>query len=61
MASWKNKQRENLLSQVAKECNCPVTYVNAVGGNDELIFDGTSMTLDREGKILTEVSLFGNN
>lgn len=54
----KNKQRENLLSQVAKECNCPVTYVNAVGGNDELIFDGTSMTLDQEGKILNRSKSF---
>ena len=54
----KKEQRETLLSKVAQKCNCPVVYVNAVGGNDELIFDGNSMSIDREGNVLNKSESF---
>lgn len=54
----KNKQREGLLSNVAKKCQCPVAYVNAVGGNDELVFDGASMIVDKNGSVLGRCDSF---
>lgn len=39
----KNEAREPLLQFAADRCNCPAVYCNAVGGNDELIFDGGSL------------------
>ena len=39
----KNEAREPLLQFAADRCNCPAIYCNAVGGNDELIFDGGSL------------------
>ncbi len=41
--SGKNQTREQLVHLAATQCNCPVIYCNAVGGNDELIFDGASL------------------
>ncbi len=37
------------------ETRLPVIYVNQVGGQDELVFDGASFALDRQGKILTQL------
>ncbi|CAA6678415.1 MULTISPECIES: NAD+ synthase [unclassified Lentimonas] len=39
----KNEAREPLLQFAADRCNCTAVYCNAVGGNDELIFDGGSL------------------
>jgi NAD+ synthase (glutamine-hydrolysing) len=50
--------RQDLLSKVAPLCNCPVLYVNVIGGNDELIFDGGSMAVDAEGKTLAALPVF---
>ncbi len=35
----------------ARECSIPVVYVNRVGGQDELVFDGASFVVDREGAL----------
>lgn len=43
--------RLKLLKKIVKESGCPLIYVNLVGGQDELIFDGRSMALDHKGKI----------
>lgn len=42
--------RFNVLKHQVKHYRIPLVYVNAVGGNDELIFDGGSLLLDREGR-----------
>ncbi len=42
---------QELLSGHAQKCRCPVVYVNQVGGNDELIFQGHSMVIDETGKL----------
>ncbi|AAQ00643.1 MULTISPECIES: NAD+ synthase [Prochlorococcus] len=42
--------RQRLASKAAKRLNCPVIYLNQVGGNDELIFDGSSFITDQKGK-----------
>ncbi len=44
--------REGLLCRQAARCGAPVVYVNQVGGNDELIFDGASMAAGADGSLL---------
>lgn len=41
----KTKQRVALIQAAAQKCHCPVVYCNAIGGNDELIFDGNSQVV----------------
>ena len=54
----KQEQRVQLLTNVATQLDCPVCYVNAIGGNDELIFDGRSMVVDSEGNVLKQATPF---
>ncbi|MDD8043252.1 MAG: NAD+ synthase [Verrucomicrobiota bacterium] len=44
--------RLEMLQGVARRYQLPMIYVNQVGGNDELIFDGTSVALDQAGNVL---------
>ncbi len=43
--------RQQIAAKAAKRLQCPVVYLNQVGGNDELIFDGSSFVTDCEGRI----------
>ncbi|MAU24693.1 MAG: NAD+ synthase [Dehalococcoidia bacterium] len=56
----KNKKllREKLLSNVSKECNAHLVYVNAIGGQDELVFDGSSMVYDFKGEKIMSMPSF---
>jgi NAD+ synthase (glutamine-hydrolysing) len=54
----KTGTRRKLISAVSASLNCPSAYINAVGGNDELIFDGRSMVADSQGNILTGLAGF---
>ena len=54
----KASQREDLVRAAAERCNCPVIYCNAVGGNDELIFDGGSIVHHPERGILAGLASF---
>jgi NAD+ synthetase len=45
----KRQYRHDLIGQVARAHNLPVVYVNQVGGNDELIFDGNSVVVGADG------------
>ena len=45
-----SKNKELNLGKVVKKLNCPVAYINSVGGNDELIFDGRSLAMDTNYK-----------
>lgn len=49
-----NKQniREDMLSAIASESSVPVLYVNQVGGNDDLVFDGRSCAFNQEGTLI---------
>jgi NAD+ synthase (glutamine-hydrolysing) len=47
----KHEQRHAILAKRAKSANLPIAYVNCVGGQDELIFDGGSMVVDANGNI----------
>jgi NAD+ synthase (glutamine-hydrolysing) len=48
----KNRVRDELLQRVARKASVPMVYCNLVGGNDELIFDGSSLLLDGSGRLL---------
>ncbi len=45
-------QREQMLAERAAESGCPIAYVNMVGGQDELVFDGASIVVDAAGEVL---------
>lgn len=45
-------QREEVLRASVKEGGLPIVYLNLVGGQDELVFDGGSMAMDAEGRIV---------
>jgi NAD+ synthase (glutamine-hydrolysing) len=48
----KPKAREAMLQHSAKRFQIPMIYANQVGGNDDLIFDGNSFALNRQGEIV---------
>jgi NAD+ synthase (glutamine-hydrolysing) len=50
--------RKKILSKAAKLINAPVFYVNAVGAQTDLVFDGGSMVLNREGNVVSELDYF---
>jgi NAD+ synthase (glutamine-hydrolysing) len=54
----KSGVRQTLVTDSARALGCPVAYVNAVGGNDELIFDGRSLVSDPEGRVTTGMAAF---
>jgi NAD+ synthase (glutamine-hydrolysing) len=47
----KPAERERLFAERAREVNKPLVYVNAIGGQDELVFDGGSLVLDAAGEV----------
>lgn len=53
--------RERMLSHMAQKYKLPVAYVNQVGGNDDLIFDGRSLVYDREGKLVARAKGFAED
>lgn len=50
--------RYETISKRAKEGNMPIVYVNMVGGQDELVFDGGSMLLNQQGEICQSAGFF---
>ena len=54
----KPQLREKVLKIAAIKNNLPIIYVNQVGGNDELIFDGNSCVVSKEGKIILRLKSF---
>ncbi len=48
----KGAGRERMLATRAADSHCAVVYVNQVGGQDELVFDGASLVFDHEGTLL---------
>ena len=54
----KQQMRESLVCLRARELAMPIVYVNQVGGQDELVFDGGSMAVDSLGNIVQRAPLF---
>lgn len=48
----KPQLRLRVLEKVAKKYDIPVLYCNQVGGNDDLVFDGSSMVVDKKGELI---------
>jgi NAD+ synthase (glutamine-hydrolysing) len=57
---WMGKRelRRDMLASIAKQHKVPVVLVNQVGGNDSLVFDGSSVVLNREGKVVAQGKSF---
>ncbi|MGI9066352.1 MAG: NAD(+) synthase, partial [Pyrinomonadaceae bacterium] len=54
----KMAQRCAMVSHRARSAGLPIVFVNLVGGNDGIIFDGASIVADREGKIILQAPPF---
>ena len=48
----KRKARYEIFSAIAKRYDIPLVYVNQIGGNDELLFDGSSIAIDSAGRTI---------
>ena len=60
---WKGKRqvRQQMLSALAKRHHAIVAMVNQVGGNDSLIFDGSSIVMGAEGEVITQAASFSED
>ncbi len=54
----KREFRRDLLASIARQHKVPVVMVNQVGGNDSLVFDGSSLVLNREGEVIAQARSF---
>ena len=54
----KEREREQMLQTRARDNVCYIAFVNAVGAQDELVFDGHSVVLDDEGEVLARAPGF---
>jgi NAD+ synthase (glutamine-hydrolysing) len=54
----KRELRRDMLASIAQQHEVPVAMVNQVGGNDSLVFDGSSIVLNGEGKIIAQARSF---
>ncbi|MGO3897437.1 MAG: NAD+ synthase [Psychrobacter sp.] len=56
----KQENRKAMLAKRSRENNLPIIYVNAVGGQDDLVFDGGSMAIQADGSVAHEAPRFMN-
>jgi NAD+ synthase (glutamine-hydrolysing) len=54
-------EREEMLSGRAVQAGVPIVYVNLVGGQDELVFDGASVVFDAEGLLVARAKQFAED
>jgi NAD+ synthase (glutamine-hydrolysing) len=57
-AKGKNSIKWEMISNIAKRNSVPILYVNQVGGNDSLIFDGNSFMMDSNGEFIARAKSF---
>ena len=50
----KREMRRDMLASISRQHKVPVALVNQVGGNDSLVFDGSSLVLNREGQVIAQ-------
>jgi len=50
----KRQLRRDMLASIARQHRVPVVMVNQVGGNDSLVFDGSSLVLNPEGEVIAQ-------
>ncbi|NEO83295.1 MAG: NAD+ synthase [Spirulina sp. SIO3F2] len=54
----KQQLREAMLTHAAKRFGLPIVYTNQVGGNDDLLFDGASVAVNRRGELVCRAPAF---
>lgn len=54
----KHELRRDMLATIAKEDKVPVAMVNLVGGNDGVIFDGSSLVIAPDGRVIAQGTSF---
>jgi NAD+ synthase/NAD+ synthase (glutamine-hydrolysing) len=54
----KRELRRDMLATIAKNDNVPVAMVNQVGGNDSLVFDGSSLVIAPDGRVIAQGKSF---
>jgi NAD+ synthase (glutamine-hydrolysing) len=54
----KDVEREEMFASRARDNDCGLVFCNAVGGQDELVFDGNSFVLDRQGGVVARAPGF---
>lgn len=57
----KHLHREKITQNIAASLGKPLIYVNQVGGQDSLVFDGSSFVLDFEGKVVLQMKEFATD
>ncbi|GAA0967832.1 NAD+ synthase [Actinocorallia libanotica] len=57
----KDDQRLELCARRAREAGCALAYVNMVGGQDELVFEGDSLIVDAAGELLARAPQFAED
>jgi NAD+ synthetase len=57
----KPRLRRRMLARLAKDGRVPLAYLNLVGGNDELVFDGGSIVIDETGRVRARAALFAED
>jgi NAD+ synthase (glutamine-hydrolysing) len=54
----KGAEREAVVAERVRDAGVPVVYVNLLGGQDELVFDGGSFAMDARGRVAVRAPLF---
>ena len=54
----KRELRQAMLASIARQHRVPVLLVNQVGGNDSLVFDGSSLALNADGEVVAQAKSF---
>jgi NAD+ synthase (glutamine-hydrolysing) len=54
----KRAQRAEIFAATARHFRVPIVYVNQVGGNDQLLFDGTSFAMSPDGEVIAGAASF---
>ncbi|MDX2267459.1 MAG: NAD+ synthase [Bryobacter sp.] len=57
----KRELRRRHFSAVAREYSMPCVYVNSIGGNDHLVFDGSSFAMNASGEVIAEAPSFAES
>jgi predicted amidohydrolase len=57
----KRELRRDVFAATARKYGVPVVYVNQVGGNDQLVFDGSSFALDADARVIASARSFAED
>lgn len=57
----KEKKRQHMAAETAKHFKAPIMYVNMIGAQDEVIYDGSSFLMDKKGKVVHQLQSFSED